>query len=114
MSFNLFNELDSLGVIKFQVLGDYWIDAYSNEMYNICVYNEKYVVQNRDTFCTGGVMLTAVGEALRKIIEPIEIDGYPEMIKEYMIKKGVKFANIDDYIIEEKDDIFIVTKKSET
>ncbi len=115
LSFRLLNELDTLGVIKFNLLGKYFTKDFSIGMYIICIYNENYKIRNNSNdFPLGYVMLTNVGKALQQITEPLEIDGYYDMVKEYLIENGVQFADINDYIIEEKDGRITVTKKNET
>lgn len=107
--FMILNELDTLGVLKYSS-EDLGTTLLSKKTL-LCFENELEIVEQK-VLPQGNVMLTAVGKALLKITEPVKIEGYHEMIKEYMIKKGVKFANIDDYIIEEKDGEMTVTKKN--
>lgn len=107
--FMILNELDTLGVLKYS--SEDLETALLSKKTLLCFENELEIVEQK-ALPHGNVMLTAVGKALLKITEPVKIEGYHEMIKEYMIKKGVKFANIDDYIIEEKDGEMTVTKKN--
>ncbi len=117
MIFNLsmyFNELDSLGVIRLESIDI----TYISEKYNICLMNienkyEMCVLDKSGGLPAGNVMLTDVGKALRKITEPVKIEGYREMVKEYMIKKGVEFEDINDYIIEKDEGgVLTITKKN--
>ncbi|WP_297956703.1 DUF2806 domain-containing protein [uncultured Ruminococcus sp.] len=112
LSFEVLNELDTLGVLKYD---EFWEDKITSKQLLICTENRFELIIKYDYtgFPAGNVMLTAVGESLSKIIEPIKIEGYHEMLKEYLIKNGVEFADINDYIIEEKDGIFTVTKKNQ-
>jgi len=111
LTLSLFNELDALGVLKYS-WDDYGFKTSSSKMV-LYVEDELEIINfSIEGIPSGLVALTNAGEALRIIIEPIKIDGYYDMVKRYMIKKGVKFANIDDYIIEEKDGEMTVTKKN--
>ena len=45
----------------------------------------------------GNVMLTTVGEALQAITESEDVPNYHSMVREYMLKKSVKFADEHDF-----------------
>lgn len=111
LSFEVLSELDTLGVLKYDT---FWEDKITSKQLLICTENRFELIIKYDYtgFPAGNVMLTAVGKSLRKIIEPVEIEGYHDMVKEYLIKKDVKFADINDYIIEEDEDGFTVIKKN--
>lgn len=70
---------------------------------------ESYKINH---FPAGQVMLTAVGISLCKIIEPVEIEGYRDMLKKYLIENDVEFADINDYIMKKIDGEMTVTKKN--
>ena len=109
LSMKILNELDALGVLK------YFSDDYANELpLPECLFYTEYEFEivEQEVIPIGNVILTDTGKALLKITEPVKIEGYHDMVKEYLIKKDVKFADINDYIIEEKDGIFTVTKKN--
>lgn len=110
ISFDVFTELDTLGVIRI-----YNDDGKSKDVFPkllMIIENKPEIVDYPVPIPFGNVMLTAVGKALFKITEPIKIEGYHDMVKKYMIEKGVKFGNVDDYIIDEKEGIYTVTKKN--
>ena len=114
LSFDVLCELDSLGVIRFDALNGYCQDDITD--FRLLMYAEnKYEIisyYKERNFPSGKVLLTDAGEALRKIIEPIEIEGYHEMVKDYMIDYCVQFANINDYIMKKIDGEMTVTKKN--
>lgn len=99
LSFNVLNELETLGLIKFGPMGDYAstkipekkVITYVNERTDVIIEHEP------DTIKTGNVMLTAVGNALSKITTLEKIDGYEEMIKQYMIDNRVKYMDNSKY-----------------
>ena len=112
ISKDILNELDSLGVIKFKEKDFALTSTYTQLV--LCLENRIEVIEldKENLFPSGRIILTEVGNILSKIPEPIKIEGYHDMIKEYLLKKGVKFGNIDDYIIEENEKGLTVTKKN--
>ena len=57
-------------------------------------------------------MLTSVGEALQRITDPEEIPNYYEMIKEYVLKSGSKFAVEHDFQVIVEGDTLHISKKN--
>ena len=113
ISFRMLNELDTLGVIKFSPKSSYRFPI-SDQSFLLYAENKIEIAKSYDRYHelhTGRVMLTAAGEALSKITESVRIEGYHDMIIDYWNNCYVKFANIDDYIIEEKDGKITVTQK---
>ena len=60
----------------------------------------------------GNVMLTSVGEALKSITDFVEIDDYYVMIKQYLVDKGVKFAEEHDYYAEINGDELTIHRRN--
>lgn len=110
ISFKILNELDSLGIIKFSYEREFGSSFSFPKL--LLFFDNEFEIVEEESLPIGNVMFTSVGNALFKIIEPVKIEGYHEMIKEYLLKKGVKFADINDYIIEEDEDGFTVTEKN--
>lgn len=63
-------------------------------------------------FPIGNVMLTSVGEALKSITDSVEIDDYYVMIKQYLVDKGVKFAEEHDYYAEINGDELTIHRRN--
>lgn len=57
-------------------------------------------------------MLTSVGEALQRITETEEIPNYYEMIKEYVLKNGAKFAEEHNFQVTVDGDTLNISKKN--
>ncbi len=94
VSFNVLNELETLGVIRFESIGGYISKGFSSDKILICVGDRLDVIEeyNKGKLPAGNVMLTSVGEALKSITDSIEIGDYYEMVRKYMSDNGVKFA----------------------
>lgn len=110
MSFNFLNELETLGVIRFESLTDY----ISKGIINDKILNKLDVIKEyeKGEFPVGNVMLTSVGEALKSITDFVEIDDYYVMIKQYLVDKGVKFAEEHDYYAEKNGDELIIHRRN--
>ncbi len=114
VSFNVLNELETLGVIRFESLAGYISKGITNDKVLICVGDKLDVIEGyqKGELPIGNVMLTSVGEALKSITDAVEISDYYEMVKKYMSDKGVKFADEHDYYAEIKGDELAIHKKN--
>lgn len=114
VSFNVLNELETLGVIRFESLAGYISKGITNDKVLICIGDKLDVIEGyqKGELPIGNVMLTSVGEALKSITESVEICDYYEMVKKYMSDKGVKFANEHDYYAEIKGDELTIHRKN--
>ncbi|MCR5835659.1 MAG: DUF2806 domain-containing protein [Lachnospiraceae bacterium] len=114
VSFNVLNELETLGVIRFESLAGYISKGFLNDKILICVGDELDVIEEyqKGELPIGNVMLTSVGEALKTITDSVEISGYYEMVKKYMLDKGVKFSDEHDYYAETKGDELTIHRKN--
>lgn len=114
MSFNVLNELETLGVIRFESLAGYISKGITNDKVLICVGDKLDVIEEypKEQLPIGNVMLTSVGEALKSITDSVEISDYYEMVKHYMTDKGVKFADDHDYFTEIKGDELTIHRKN--
>ena len=95
MSFNVLNELETLGVIRFESLTGYISKGIINDKILICISDKL-----------------AVGEALKSITDSVEIDDYYVMIKQYLVDKGVKFAEEHDYYAEINGDELTIHRRN--
>lgn len=99
LSFNILNELETLGVLKFESIGGYISKGINNERVLFCIGDKLEVIEEHkgESVPTGNIMLTSVGEALQTITDPIEIEGYYDMVKDYLISDGAKLAESHDF-----------------
>lgn len=113
LSFEAINELESLGLIKFEALSGY----VRNDMGERALLgyvngkNDEVLIQRKDNFPMGNVMLTKVGECLQNITLLEAIDGYEDMLKEYMMANGIEYVKESNYDIEKDGDKVKVKKK---
>ena len=117
MSFNVLNELETLGVIRFESLTGYIPKGIINDKIFICIGDKLDVIKEyekgeKGEFPIGNVMLTSVGEALKSITDSVEIDDYYVMIKQYLVDKGVKFAEEHDYYAEINGDELTIYRRN--
>lgn len=90
VSFKVLNELETLGVIRFESLTGYISKGVKNDKVLICVGDKLDVIEKhpKDELPIGNVILTSVGEALKSITDSVEISDYYEMVKQYLSDKG--------------------------
>ena len=86
VSFKLLNELETLGVIKFDTVAGY---ATTNMMEKkVLVYVNGNIIETNlrgdDNFPIGNVLFTSAGEALRKITETHMLEGYEDSVRKYL------------------------------
>ena len=114
MSFNVLNELETLGVIRFESLTGYISKGIINDKIFICIGDKLDVIKEyeKGEFPIGNVMLTSVGEALKSITDSFEIYDYYVMIKQYLVDKGVKFAEEHDYYAEINGDELTIHRRN--
>lgn len=114
VNFNVLNELETLGVIRFESLAGYISKGISNDKILISIGDKLEVINEyeKGKLPIGNVMLTSVGEALKSITDSIEIDDYYEMVKMYLSDKGVKFAEEHDYYSEINGDELTIHRKN--
>lgn len=114
MSFNVLNELETLGVIRFESLTGYISKGIINDKILICISDKLDVIKEyeKGEFPIGNVMLTSVGEALKSITDSVEIDDYYVMIKQYLVDKDVKFAEEHDYYAEINGDELTIHRRN--
>lgn len=113
ISFNTLNELETLGVIKVSIISGYVSRKIDNTKVLLCIGNKPEVVNEHriDEIPIGNVVLTSVGKALQSITEVEEIPNYYEMIREYVVKNGVKLADEHDFQVTVDGDTLNISKK---
>lgn len=99
LSFEVFNELDSLGLIKFDFSAGYVSKAKVEK--NPLVYadeKKQFIIEfNGGSFPVGNVLLTSAGKYLEAITTAEKVDGYGEMVKRYLIANHIKIINETNY-----------------
>lgn len=115
LSFDILNELETLGVIKMNNIVGYRESDISNVKSLIRIENELILTIKFDNkhFPIGDVILTSAGKNLQVITEPIKLEGYYELVRNYMEKQGILFSDNHDYVLEYEDGKPIVKRKSE-
>lgn len=100
ISFDVLNELETLGVIKLEAIGEYTAQGIKNKKVLICVGDKLDMIceYNNDNIPIGNVMLTSAGEALQRIIDSAEIPQYYEMIKKYLLYQGIKLSEKHNFV----------------
>ncbi len=115
LGFEVLNELEALGVMKFDFLVGYSIQGIKNKRILMRVGDKLDVIEEHrdDSIPSGNVLLTSVGEALRSIIESVAIDNYYEMTYGYLRKKGIRFAEEHDFVFRTDGDSIEIVRKSQ-
>lgn len=114
ISFNILNELETLGVIRFSTIGGYVSKKIENAKVLLCIGDKLEVISEHKNgeIPIGNVMLTSVGEALQRITEDEKIPNYYEMIREYVLKNSVKLADEHDFQIAIEGETWHISKKN--
>lgn len=114
LSFNVLNELESLGLIKFETLTGYINKGITNDKILLCVSDKLELIEEykKGEIPIGNVILTSAGRSLQEIIDLNEIDEYYEMIKNYLSAGKVKFAEEHDFVVTVKGDEPIIDRKN--
>ena len=112
LSFEILNELETLGVIKFEAVAGY-ISTDIQEERLLVHSNEKTllaVAHNKGCVPIGNVLLTTAGEALRQITPVDRMEGYTEALEKYMKANSVKFAeNVPFKVFVNGEDYQVLT-----
>ena len=109
LTFDDLNELDTLGIIKFNPLAgfvaldvpDTGVLTYTNGI------TKEISKHNKDQIPLGNVILTNAGECLRRITPPVELPDYEAAEKAFMIKNGVTYKEATNYRIVEDQSGFL-------
>lgn len=113
LSFEMLNELETLGVIKFDALAGY--SAIGIKYDKVLVYINGTVIETSshpdDKFPIGNVIFTDAGGALRKITEPYELEGYVDIVKNYLKTNRVSVEEESSYDVKVSGNNFEVIKK---
>lgn len=101
LSFDLLNELETLGLIKFNSIAGFV--ALNTPEKGVVTYidglTQEVESHKKDQLPIGNVMLTEAGDCLCRIIQPTPIPNYISLEKKYMISNGVVFKERPGYLI---------------
>lgn len=112
LGFDTINELETLGVLKFDSIAGYVSKGFYSSKALIQVDGRLRLIEQHPegVIPCGNVILTAVGNSLKSITDKLLIDNYYEMVDLFMNKHGVRFAKEHDYIIEEGDEVLVIRR----
>ena len=101
LSFDLLNELETLGLIKFDSVAGFstWNVPEKGIITYIDGVTQEIETHIKDELPIGNVRLTEAGNCLCKIIQPIHIPNYILLEKKYMTSRGVVFKESTEYSI---------------
>ena len=110
---NISNMNKKSNLYKFIVENNYYKINFTNIRKILEVQQMDEIKEyEKGEFPIGNVMLTSVGEALKSITDSVEIDDYYVMIKQYLVDKGVKFAEEHDYYAEINGDELTIHRRN--
>lgn len=112
ISFDILNELETLGVIKIETVGNYITKGIDNKNVLICIGDKLEVIceHKSGNIPIGNVVLTSVGKALQKITESEDIPDYYNMIKKYLLSKNIKLAGNHNFVATVESDSLKISK----
>lgn len=113
LSFNILNEMDTLGLIKFDPLSGYAFSEVTSNSVLLYVSNKTELIKKvtNKLVPSGNVILTEAGRCLKSITPLLEeIDGHGDMVKKYMLRKGIRFAEETDYQVLVKGNMVEIVK----
>lgn len=92
LTFSVFNELETLGLIKFDALGGYAVTGINEKNVLLYVNGETLEIEEHkeNKIPVGSVMLTAAGMCLKNITPTEMINGYSDLVKKYINKEQIK------------------------
>lgn len=114
LSFDMLNELETLGLLKFDAIAGYKMQGIPYKKMLLCSGNKNIDVieeHKEGEIPSGNVLLTSAGMALLSIIEEVNIDGYHDMTKKYLKNRKVTFADTHGYEFHVEGDELSVSLK---
>ncbi|MCD7809033.1 MAG: DUF2806 domain-containing protein [Erysipelotrichaceae bacterium] len=112
LSFNVLNELETLGLIKFDSTAEYKSSIKNTDDLLLYINGQTYEVLSDDNknIYVGNVILTSAGKYLNSIIESPFIGSYYPIVEEYLSKNGIHFKESFKYKIIDENNIVQVIK----
>lgn len=113
LTFNVFSELETLGLLKFESVGGFLWKGITAETILFYVDDTTEVItkHRNDEIPSGNIMLTAAGKCLKAITPLEEIEDYEYMVKQLMLKEGIQFMEEPDFQIQKAGSELEVMKK---
>jgi hypothetical protein len=114
IGFDMINELETLGLLKFDAIAGYSIHGVTNKKLLICSRNNIDIIEEHKAgeLPSGNVLLTSTGNALSSIVEEVNIDGYHDMIKNFFERRQVTFSTNHDYKFNMEGDDIVIFKNN--
>ena len=102
LTFNVLNELETLGLLKFDSVNGFGFSGIRSEKVLSYVNGKTEVITKYigNLMPSGSVLLTEAGKCLSRITPPEIVEGHEMMVKKYMVRKGVKYLESSNYRIE--------------
>lgn len=114
LSFEVLNELETLGVIKFDSVAGYVATNIIEK--KVLVYINGNIIETSshrgDNFPIGNVLFTSAGVALSKITEPYKLEEYEDKVKKYLKSHNVSVEEESSYDVIVLGDTVHVDKKN--
>ncbi len=114
LSFELLNELDTLGVIKFDTVAGFAATHITTKKVLVCVCGKIIEIDDHkeDQVPIGNVIFTRAGEALQRITDLNEIEegDYSEVLKKYYTTLHVGIVRDSHYVVDVAGDIIRLSK----
>ena len=98
----MINELETLGLIKFNDISEYNMTTESETEKIFAYLNGKTLLlkdYNKSEISIGDIVFTIAGNALDRITPSDNNEGYEEVFKGYMASKGFVFEDSREYIL---------------
>lgn len=117
INYDTLSELETLGLIRFKSNTGFVIQGLEDENVLICLGDRVDIIENsiNNEIPFGDVMLTSAGRVLRTIMnyngEEENFDNYYEMVKKYMVFRGVGFAKEHDFLVETNEDRIAIRRQ---
>ncbi len=99
VSFETINELETLGVLRFEAISGYVQKGIEHNKVLAYIDDQLIMISDhaKNELPIGNIILTTAGEALQRIIEPEEINGCFKMITQNMKENGVRMSTEHNY-----------------
>lgn len=115
LRFEVFNELETLGLIKFDSLAGYVAKISQSNCILTCVGEETWELKDfhGTDLPIGCVLLTEAGRCLQRITPVEKVPGFQEIEHQYMLNKMIDFQPSTPYSLQDEGDEIVSVTKSE-
>ena len=108
LTFSVISELETLGLIKFDMLSGYVLTGITEKNVLLYVDGETLEIEEykENKIPSGNIMLTAAGNCLKNITPTEVLNGYSELVRKYMDKEPMKLKEHLRYrVIKEENGV---------